>query len=204
MTDAANSEGRADADVRRHRKPVHDARRAPRSGRASTSSSPACGAGDRSWRRSRSGGIPLSDTRSRRSAACRRSRSRRGSRATSPAAASQIVHAYNFYGNVFAIPPARLAAPVVIASIRDCAPYLTPMQKRVQRYACQLADCVLVNADGGQGLAGGRRLRRVEDRRHPQRRRPDRGSTGPADPGAHPARARACAGHARSSRWSRG
>jgi glycosyltransferase involved in cell wall biosynthesis len=59
----------------------------------------------------------------------------------------QIVHAYNFYGNVFAIPPARLTAPVVIASIRDRAPYLTPMQKRVQRYACQFADCVLVNAD---------------------------------------------------------
>jgi glycosyltransferase involved in cell wall biosynthesis len=36
---------------------------------------------------------------------------------------------------------------VVIASIRDCAPYLTAMQKRVQRYACQLADCVLVNAE---------------------------------------------------------
>src|SRR5476649_1118074 len=59
----------------------------------------------------------------------------------------QIVHAYNFYGNVFAIPPARLVAPVVIASIRDCAPYLTPMQKRVQRYACQFADRILVNAD---------------------------------------------------------
>ena len=59
----------------------------------------------------------------------------------------QIVHAYNFYGNVFALPPARLVARVVIASIRDRAPYLTAMQKRVQRYACQLADCVLVNAD---------------------------------------------------------
>ena len=57
------------------------------------------------------------------------------------------MHAYNFYGNVFAIPPARLVAPVVIASIRDRAPYLTPMQKRVQRYVCQFADCVLVNAD---------------------------------------------------------
>ena len=59
----------------------------------------------------------------------------------------QIVHAYNFYGNVFAVPPARLVAPVVIASIRDCGPYQTTMQKRVQRYACQFADCVLVNAD---------------------------------------------------------
>jgi L-malate glycosyltransferase len=61
---------------------------------------------------------------------------------------TQIVHAYNFYGNVFAIPPARLArVPVVIASIRDLGPYLTTMQKRVQRYVCRLADCVLVNAD---------------------------------------------------------
>ena len=59
----------------------------------------------------------------------------------------QIVHAYNFYGNVFATPPARLVAPVTIASIRDRAPYLTAMQKRVQRYACQFADCLLVNAD---------------------------------------------------------
>jgi glycosyltransferase involved in cell wall biosynthesis len=58
-----------------------------------------------------------------------------------------IVHAYSFYGNVFAVPPARLTAAVAIASIRDCGPYLTPMQKRVQRYACQFADCVLVNAD---------------------------------------------------------
>ena len=58
-----------------------------------------------------------------------------------------IVHAYNFYGNVFALPPARLMAPVVIASIRDRSPYLTPMQKRVQRYACQFADRILVNAD---------------------------------------------------------
>ena len=59
----------------------------------------------------------------------------------------EIVHAYNFYGNVFAIPPARLAGAVAIASIRDCAPYLTPMQKRLQRAVCRFADCVLVNAD---------------------------------------------------------
>ena len=58
-----------------------------------------------------------------------------------------VVHTYSFYGNVFAVPPARLAgAPVVIASIRDRAPYLTPMQKRAQRWACQFADCILVNA----------------------------------------------------------
>ena len=62
----------------------------------------------------------------------------------------QIVHAAADdvpRGNVFATPPARLVAPVVIASIRDRAPYLTAMQKRVQRYACRFADCILVNAD---------------------------------------------------------
>jgi glycosyltransferase involved in cell wall biosynthesis len=61
---------------------------------------------------------------------------------------TMIVHAYSFYGNVFAIPPAWLAAaPVVIASIRDCGVYLTPAQQAVQRYVCRLADCVLVNAE---------------------------------------------------------
>src|SRR5262249_1954057 len=59
-----------------------------------------------------------------------------------------IVHGYSFYGNVFAIPPALAArAPVVIASIRDRAPYLTPAQKRVHRFFCRFADCLLVNAD---------------------------------------------------------
>lgn len=61
--------------------------------------------------------------------------------------AIQIVHTYSFYGNVFAVPPGRLAAPVVIASVRDRGPYLTAMQRRVQRHVCRLADCVLVNAE---------------------------------------------------------
>ncbi len=65
-----------------------------------------------------------------------------------------IVHAYSFYGNVFAIPAARLAGvPIVIASVRDQGVYLTPTQARVHRFACRLADCVLVNADAiKQGL----------------------------------------------------
>jgi glycosyltransferase involved in cell wall biosynthesis len=70
-----------------------------------------------------------------------------------------IVHTYNFYGNVFGILPARSAAvPVVVASIRDCGAYLTPMQQRVQRHICRLADRILVNADAvrqwliGQGF----------------------------------------------------
>ncbi len=60
----------------------------------------------------------------------------------------QIVHTYNFYPNVFALPAARLArAPRVVASIRDTGVYQTPMQKRVQRLACRLADCIVVNAE---------------------------------------------------------
>ncbi len=59
-----------------------------------------------------------------------------------------IVHAYNFYANVFAVPAARLAGvPVVIASIRDMGVYLDAAQRHVQRMACQLADRILVNAD---------------------------------------------------------
>jgi glycosyltransferase involved in cell wall biosynthesis len=60
----------------------------------------------------------------------------------------QIVHTFNFYPNVFALPPAWLAgSPRVIASIRDTGVYQTPMQKRVQRMVCRLADCIVVNAD---------------------------------------------------------
>ena len=58
------------------------------------------------------------------------------------------MHTYNFYPNVFALPAARLArAPRVIASIRDTGVYQTPMQRRVQRLVCRLADCIVVNAD---------------------------------------------------------
>jgi glycosyltransferase involved in cell wall biosynthesis len=60
----------------------------------------------------------------------------------------QVVHAYNLYANVFAIPAARLAGvPVVMASIRDMGTYLTPIQRRVQRFVCALADCVVGNAE---------------------------------------------------------
>ena len=60
----------------------------------------------------------------------------------------QIVHTYSFYANVFAIPAARLGhVPVVVASIRDTGAYVTPMQRRVQRAVCRLADQVVANAD---------------------------------------------------------
>jgi glycosyltransferase involved in cell wall biosynthesis len=59
----------------------------------------------------------------------------------------QIVHTYGFYANVFGLPAARLAAPVVIASIRDNGDLLTPMQRRVQNVACRMAHYILTNAD---------------------------------------------------------
>jgi glycosyltransferase involved in cell wall biosynthesis len=59
-----------------------------------------------------------------------------------------IVHAYNLYGNVFAVPAARMAGvPAVIAAVRDLGVYLDGWKRRVQRTACLFADLVLVNAD---------------------------------------------------------
>ncbi len=59
----------------------------------------------------------------------------------------QIVHAYNFHANAFAVPAARLAGvPAVVASIRDTGGYLTTLQQRAQRAVCRLADRITVNA----------------------------------------------------------
>jgi len=60
----------------------------------------------------------------------------------------QIVHSYGFYPNVFAVPAAKLAgASIVVASIRDTGDALSPLQRRIQKMVCRLADCVLVNAE---------------------------------------------------------
>ena len=60
----------------------------------------------------------------------------------------QILHAYNFYANAFALPAARLAGvPVVLASIRDTGLGLGAMKLRLQKLTCRFADCILVNAD---------------------------------------------------------
>ncbi len=71
-----------------------------------------------------------------------------------------IVHSYGFYPNVFAIPAARMAGEcLAVASIRDNGDGLTPLQRRVQKMVCRLADCVLVNAEAirrtliGEGYA---------------------------------------------------
>jgi L-malate glycosyltransferase len=59
-----------------------------------------------------------------------------------------IVHTYGFYPNVFALPAARLAGvPVIVASIRDTGDLWTPMQQRVQKFVCRLADRIVVNAE---------------------------------------------------------
>jgi len=59
-----------------------------------------------------------------------------------------IVHTNGFYPNVFAIPAARLAGvPVIVAAIRDTGGMWTPLQRRVQKFICRLADQILVNAE---------------------------------------------------------
>jgi len=60
----------------------------------------------------------------------------------------EVVHAYGFYGNVFAIPAAKLARrPVTLAAVRDTGVYLTPWMQRFQKAACNLADGVIANSN---------------------------------------------------------
>lgn len=59
-----------------------------------------------------------------------------------------VLHAMNFYPNVFAVPAARLAGvPVVLASIRDQGDLWTPLQRRAQGLTCRLAHRVVGNAE---------------------------------------------------------
>jgi L-malate glycosyltransferase len=60
----------------------------------------------------------------------------------------QVIHTHGFYANTFALPPAWLArTPVRIASIRDDGSVWTSAQRTVERMACRLADCTVVNAE---------------------------------------------------------
>lgn len=62
--------------------------------------------------------------------------------------AIQVVHSYGLYSNLFTVPAAWLSgARVVIASIRDRGDIYSPLQRRLQKAVCRLADCVLVNAE---------------------------------------------------------
>ena len=59
-----------------------------------------------------------------------------------------IVHSYNFYANIFALPAAWMArTPVIIASIRDEGAYLTDRQIYAQKQVCRFADVVACNAE---------------------------------------------------------
>lgn len=68
----------------------------------------------------------------------------------------QIVHAFDFYTSVFAVPAARLArVPVVLASRRELLNLRTPWQQRAIRIACRLATGVVVNSRAvGDDMAG--------------------------------------------------
>jgi glycosyltransferase involved in cell wall biosynthesis len=60
----------------------------------------------------------------------------------------RLIHTHGFYANTFALPPAWLArTPVRIASIRDDGSVWTPAQRAVDRVACRMADCTVVNAE---------------------------------------------------------
>jgi L-malate glycosyltransferase len=60
----------------------------------------------------------------------------------------QVVLAYGFYPNVFAIPAARIAGtPVILASVRDTGDLYSRGQKWVQKQVCRLASRIVVNAE---------------------------------------------------------
>jgi L-malate glycosyltransferase len=68
----------------------------------------------------------------------------------------QILHAFDFYTSVFAVPAARVAGvPVVLASRRELLNLRSTWQQRAIRVACRLATRVVVNSRAaGHDLAG--------------------------------------------------
>lgn len=76
-----------------------------------------------------------------------------------------IVHAYGWYPDVFAIPAAWLALrPVRIASVRDAGAYMTRSKIRALQLTCALADCVLANSAAGKDwlIAQGVKEQKIE------------------------------------------
>jgi glycosyltransferase involved in cell wall biosynthesis len=57
-----------------------------------------------------------------------------------------LVHSYGLYPNLFALPAARMAGVRCVASIRDLGDHLPAWRRRLQRWACSLADRVVANA----------------------------------------------------------
>ncbi len=59
-----------------------------------------------------------------------------------------VVHAYGFYANLFAVPAARLVPRCrVVAAIRDVGDRLTRRQQRAEAVVCRAAHAILANAD---------------------------------------------------------
>jgi glycosyltransferase involved in cell wall biosynthesis len=58
-----------------------------------------------------------------------------------------VLHAFDFYADVFAVPAARIAGvPVVLASRRELLDLRSLWQRRAVRFACRLATGVVVNS----------------------------------------------------------
>ena len=65
----------------------------------------------------------------------------------------QVVHAYGFYPNLFAIPPAALGTnSVAIASVRDMGVFSDRHRMRsiTQAIVCRFADCVVANSNAAR------------------------------------------------------
>jgi L-malate glycosyltransferase len=66
----------------------------------------------------------------------------------------QVVHAYGFYPNLFAILPARLGTrSVTIASVRDMGVFTDrhKIKGMSQAFACRFADCIIANSNAVRG-----------------------------------------------------
>src|SRR4051794_4119374 len=59
----------------------------------------------------------------------------------------RIVHAHDFYSNVIGIAAATVARVRSIASRRDLAHWLNPLQRKLLSVALSLSDCVIANAE---------------------------------------------------------
>ena len=57
-----------------------------------------------------------------------------------------IVHAHDFYANLVGLAAARLAGARLVASRRDLAHWLSPVQRRALALCCRAADAIAVNA----------------------------------------------------------
>jgi len=59
----------------------------------------------------------------------------------------QIIHAFGFYADIFAVPAARMAGvPIILASRRELLNLRSPWQQRAVKFACRISTDVVVNS----------------------------------------------------------